>query len=252
MDMRKGATLIAHCGAHKVSYADLALLPMPEKMGSRHRPFPHVEMVDMLKEEVSRWQATITREEYAIQTNGKKLFGVFDLNNLGGHPDRGYAIGFRSSNDETFALRIVAGARVFVCDNLALSGNDVVLNRKHTTGLSLQATLHHSVDQLFKQYASMDQAIARMQEHRLTDPNAKALIYDAFVKENLPLRLFPHVNEWYFESPEKIQDESATDCQPRSVWGLHNAFTRSIKVIDSPVRQFEITQAVGAYLGLRS
>lgn len=244
-----GATLVAHCGARKVSYAELAALPVPVPRGRWHRPLAHVEVVDLLKEFVNV-SSMVKREEYAVQTNGKKLFGVFDMEGNVFGEGRGYSVGFRASQDESFALRVVAGTRVFVCDNLALSGSDVVLNRKQTIGLSLRETLRYSVNKLFEQYSSMDRAIARMQQADLLDTAAKALVYDAFVKEDLPLRLFPHVNEWYFDPKHEHAD--ATDCAPRSVWGLHNAFTRAIKVIESPVRQFEVTQGVGRYLGLNA
>ena len=244
------STLVAHCGAVKVSYGELLQLPSPLSMGPRHQPVPHVELVDLLKEQLSRCNVTVQREDYAIQTQGAKLFGVFDLSGVAGAGERGYAMGFRSANDESLAIRVVAGTRVFVCDNLALSGNDIVMNRKHTTGLSLRSSLGEAINSLFVQYDAMDKAIERMQNYSLNSDAAKALIYDAFVKEDVPLRLLPHVNEWYFDSREQHVD--ATDCHPRSMWGLHNSFTRAIKVIDSPARQFEITQSVGAFLGLRS
>jgi hypothetical protein len=40
-------------------------------------------------------------------------------------------VGLRNSNDRTFPIGIAFGSRVFVCDNLAFIG-DQVIRRKHT------------------------------------------------------------------------------------------------------------------------
>ena len=42
--------------------------------------------------------------------------------------------------DRSEAFSIVVGAKVFVCDNLALSGDVIAIRRKHTAGFDLNAT----------------------------------------------------------------------------------------------------------------
>ena len=39
------------------------------------------------------------------------------------------------------------------------------------------------------------------------------------------------------------------DCQPRTEWGLHNAFTRAMRDL-TPLRQFGATQGLGRAFGL--
>jgi len=40
-------------------------------------------------------------------------------------------------------------------------------------------------------------------------------------------------------------------CQPRTHWGLHNAFTRTVKELTSPSRRFEASTCIGQVFGLR-
>ena len=41
------------------------------------------------------------------------------------------------------------------------------------------------------------------------------------------------------------------DCQPRTEWGLHNAFTRAMRDL-TPLRQFGATQGLGRAFGLNA
>ncbi len=93
---------------------------------------------------------TITREAYA--TSGKddaRLFGVLDLLIPDvAIPDFGMSLGIRGSNDRSLAIQATAGARVFVCDNLAFSGDSgtVVLKKKHASGLDLRKVVPPAID----------------------------------------------------------------------------------------------------------
>ena len=62
------------------------------------------------------------------------MFGVLSCRN--GLPDRDHclALGIRSSYDRSLAVGLVAGSRVFCCDNLAFSG-EVTMHRKHTVNV---------------------------------------------------------------------------------------------------------------------
>jgi len=56
------------------------------------------------------------------------------------------SIAFRHSNDKTEAMKMYAGVHVFGCDNMALSGDEIILNRKHTTRFSPAAELTKAFD----------------------------------------------------------------------------------------------------------
>ena len=156
------ADLVSHCGSRMVTLAELSALPAPLPLGPMHRPLPHHELVQVLKEELQAAGYEAVREEYAIQHHGLKLFGVMDLapkpevSSPLANGDKGLSLGFRHGNDQSMSLHLVAGARVFVCDNLTLSGDMIVLRRKHTKGLSLTDEIRAGMERLLLEYSALD------------------------------------------------------------------------------------------------
>jgi hypothetical protein len=239
---KQSSTLMAHCGAKVVTFSDLQALPDPEKMGSRHLPVRHDQFVTALQEVLADRGCIVAREQYAIQTDGAKLFGLLDFTRK--DEEKGMALGFRHGNDKSMPMKIVAGSRVFVCDNMALSGEEVVLKRKHTTGFDIKMELTNAAGRFIDSYTRFDKQLADFKLAGLTDNQAKRIIYDAFITgEVLPMRHMSAVDQWYFHSPE-----DATDTAPRSAWGLHNAFTRTIKEVGGLNNQAKGATAVTRYL----
>jgi hypothetical protein len=138
------ATLTAHRGATLVSRDDLARYEPPEPEG-RWKPVKHSLIVDLMHEELARRDMTVAKEEYAIQREGNYLFAALTTNwlNVG---ETAAAIAFRHSNDKTEAMKMYAGVHVFVCDNMALSGDEIILNRKHTTRFNAAEALTGAFD----------------------------------------------------------------------------------------------------------
>jgi hypothetical protein len=242
------STLIAHAGSSVVTHAQLAALPAPVALGRFHQPVPHVQLVDALRSEVEYRGLTVARESFALQADGKSLFGIMDLRRSGELvlPDAvgGTSLGFRNATDQSLGIKLVAGGRVFVCDNLSLSGDVVALARKNTSGLDLREEVRRGFDRFLQQADQLRQQLQALAAFNLTDERAKCLIFDAFAAAILPSRLFDDVNDFYFHATD-----STPDCLPRSAWGLHNACTRAVKVL-SPGRQFGATQALGRHFGL--
>jgi hypothetical protein len=224
-----------------VQYNDLAALPVPAILGRHHKPIPHVALVDTILREADVRGYDIARQQYALGRKGAALFGVLDF--VGGD-ERGISFGFRSAQDQSLALRGVAGSRVFVCDNLALSGDTFVLSRKHTTGLDLIDAVRYGFDKFATQVADLGNQIALLESIGVTDSEAKLLIYEVFAAKLLPSRLFEDVNANYFAPKPEW-----TDVQPRTKWGVHNAITRAIHDL-SPTRAFGATSALGRQFGL--
>jgi hypothetical protein len=65
-------------------------------------------------------QIGVVREEYAVSSDGMRMFGVMDLSS--GFDGCRFAIGLRNSHDKSFRLSCTVGLRVFVCENLAFHG----------------------------------------------------------------------------------------------------------------------------------
>lgn len=249
------STLMTHSSkqkARRVNFEDLAALPTPEAMGIKHKPVPHFTLVNGILEQIATrgWQPT--KQEYAINGAGTALFGVIDLAPAGttglvaDSTQQGLSIGFRNSVDESMALKAVAGTRVFVCDNMALSGDMIALSRKNTIGMDLAAELRIGFDKFIVQAGILASQVTALTGHQITDDEAKVIIFDAFAAKYLPTRLMDDVADWYFQAPA-----DATDCQPRTLWGLHNAFTRTLKTM-KPIPAFEANLALGKHFGLQA
>ena len=85
-----------------------------------HKPIPHIAVVEKLIEALGFRQIGVVREEYAVSSDGMKMFGVMDLSS--GFEGCRFAIGLRNSHDKSFRLSCTVGLRVFVCENLAFHG----------------------------------------------------------------------------------------------------------------------------------
>ena len=245
-------TLVAHnpkFDAKLTSLAALRGLPEPTPMGPFHKPVAHAVLVDRILAEIDKRDYLPTRTQLALGAKGAALFGVIDLapkqqNALVPTTQRGISFGFRSSTNQELAIKAVAGTRVFVCDNLALSGDMIAFQRKHTTGMDLGHVIASGFDRFTKQVGQLEVHIERLTATVIGDGQAKQLIFDVFNAAIVPVRLFDDVSRFYFKPAD-----DQTDCQPRSLWGLHNAFTRAMKDL-TPVRQFAATVALGKAFGM--
>ena len=234
------STLVAHCGARNVTREELKDIPVPE--GTRtHQPLSHYEIVEVLEEALSFRYLQVTRDEYAVSRDGMKMFGVMDLNfEFSGCR---FSIGLRNSNDKSMRLALTAGYRVFVCDNMAFSGDFTPMFHKHTRSLELKDAISIAIDRIHRGFEPLKAQVEAMHEQSLTDEEVKLIIYQAFLDRRVrgvPRHLLPQVHDLYFY-PEH---ESFV---PRNLWSLSNAFTSAFKKL-APVKQFEVTARLGAYL----
>ncbi|MBK9214637.1 MAG: hypothetical protein IPM59_03420 [Chloracidobacterium sp.] len=234
------STLVAHCGAYKVTRGELKEMPLPEATKT-HQPLPHFQIVEVLEEALSFRHLRVVKDEYAVSQDGMKMFGVMDLDAAfeGGR----FSIGLRNSNDKSMRLALTAGYRVFVCDNMAFSGDFSPLLHKHTAKLNLSDSIAVAVDRIYRGLDSIANQIKLMREFGLTDNDARLIIYRAFVEKALkgvPRQLMPAVHANYF-------DPAHEDFRLRNLWSLSNAFTSAFKTL-GPMKQFEAAAKLGPYM----
>jgi hypothetical protein len=80
----------------------------------------------------------------------------------------------------------------------------------------------------------------------ITDGEARARAFQIFADHVVPGHLLDAVNTFYFQPAE-----DAIDCQPRTLWSLHNAFTRAMRTL-TPTRLFTATMTLATYFGMVS
>lgn len=239
------STLSAHSPKFQsrlTTLGNLRAMPEPLALGPYHKPVPHAVLVDRIHQQIDDRGYSVVREQLALSKNGASLFGVMDLQGADGSmvfQDRGLSFGFRNSINMSLSIKGVAGSRVFVCDNLSMSGEVFALSRKNTTGLDLPFALAKGFDKFLQQSAQLNVEISRLQLAEVSDADAKITIYDIFASGIVPYRLFDDVRRFYFEPSDDM-----TDCQPRTKWGVHNAFTRALKDL-TPTRLLSASVALG-------
>ena len=117
--MSETSTLIGYAG-RTINRDELALVSTPPATAT-HQPVPHHEIVQALVETLGFRHIGVVHDEYAVSPDGMKMFGVLDLETEM-HGAR-FSIGLRNSHDKTMRLALTCGYRVFVCSNMAFSGD---------------------------------------------------------------------------------------------------------------------------------
>jgi hypothetical protein len=233
---------LSHSQSQRISREELLTIPPPPATAT-WRPIAHGDLIAAIDRQLLVRGITIRKEAFAIQRGGARLFAVLDLSIETSH-EFSAAMGIRTANDRSMALEIAVGVKVFVCDNLAFSGDLIALRRKHTAKFDLNADISRAVDRYQTHLLVFNRQLAELGSRALANQEAKGVIFEAFRQEILPLRFFPTVAATYFAPmPDMI------DVHPRTWWGLHNAFTRSIRQM-APAPSFQATTRLGTFFGL--
>jgi hypothetical protein len=230
--------LMAHAGADKLTREQLVTILPPEPTDT-HKPIAHIELVNSLLETLSFRHINVVKDEYAVSHDGMKLFGVMELETTG--DGYRFSLGLRNANDKSMRLGLVVGVRVFVCDNLAFSGDFQPVLAKHTKHFNLVDALAVGIDQMQRNFKPMGEQIERWRATQIPDEYARLCIYKAFIEDNLdaPKHLAKYVHENYFQP-------QLPDFAPRTKWSLQNAFTTAFKELD-PIPLYRATASLGAF-----
>lgn len=240
------ATLVAHNPKFRCELVDRTGLArfQPPVATSTWRPIAHAELAGQIIDQLPAFGLTLVREQYAVGKEGLALFGALDLRNGHGNDSRGMALAFRHSNDKNMAVRIVGGARVFICDNMALSG-EVIALEKHSRRLHLAELIRRGLEKFLQVYERFEARVIDAEARPISDDEAKVKLFDLRYSGILPVSIFDETATNYF----RAESLGYADSAPRTVWGLHNACTRAVKAL-APSSQFRILNGLGRAFGL--
>ena len=224
--------LVLHRGGWQATKADLASVPVPPATDS-YVPVPYGRFIEEVELHVPRFGLMITDEAFALARDGQQIFGVLTCTNGHGSQDFALAIGLRNSYDRSLSAQLLAGSRVFVCDNLAFSG-EAKASRKHT--VNVFRDLPDMVYRMLSQVRSLQERtiteIAAMKARELESREADHLMVESIRQNALPASLLPKVLE-HWEKPQQPELFGG-----RNAWLLFNAFTEVLKT-RSPRQQIE-------------
>jgi hypothetical protein len=233
------AKLLVHRGAIIMERTPLAEIEPPPAT-TTWRPIKHADLVDAIQAEVTRRGIGVHSERYAVQRKNHMLFGVMVLNWLD-NQEFAAALAFRHANDRSEALWMYAGVRVFACDNMALSSDEIILHKRHTARFTLEQALPEAFDRYHQGTLMLQKSIADLKGAPLRTQDAKGYIFDIFRRKIVPLRLFHSVvDDWYIEHPHG---------RLGNLWTLVNCFTNHTKTLPPNV-SMRATVRLGKYCGL--
>tara|TARA_R110002072_G_scaffold48207_1_gene131757 strand:- start:5084 stop:5803 length:720 start_codon:yes stop_codon:yes gene_type:complete len=220
-------SLMLHAGAEPVELSALQSVPVPEATDS-HVPIPHFEFVDFVKMALQVKNHIITSEEYGVTPDGMRFFGVLQLESKYG--DYTDVVGLRNSNDKAFPVGVSYGSQVFVCDNLAFIGDNVV-KRRHTAKLlrDLPGLVMEMIAPLADARERQFRTIEIYKQTELDKDVADSIIMEAYRQGVINVQRIADVyNEWANPTHEEFAE--------RTAWSMFNAFTHVMasKVVGNP------------------
>lgn len=219
---RPSPKLTLHCGAETVTIDDVARVRTPAATGT-WTPIPHGYLIQLITRTLEATQLHLGTVAHSLTHDGQRYFGLMEIQSRAVVDDYCWVLGIRNSHDKTFPAGIVAGASVFVCDNLSFSG-EVKLARKHTRFITrdLPQLVERGIGMLMNKWHHQDKRFAAYRENAVTDTIAHDLIIRATDVGVCSNRLIPDVlQEWRTPRHESFEEHN--------VWRLFNAFTESLK-----------------------
>ena len=224
--------LMLHRGGWEATKADLASVPVPAATDS-YVPVPYGRFVEEVELHVPRFGLTIAEEQFALARDGQQMFGVLTCTNGHGSEDFALAIGLRNSLDRSISVGLVSGVKVFLCDNLAFSG-EAKVSRKHTVNVfrDLPDMIYRMLSQVRVLQERTVAEIVTMKARSLENQEADHLMVEAIRGNALPASFLPKVLERW-EKPAQSEIFGG-----RNAWLLFNVFTEVFKT-RSPRQQME-------------
>lgn len=200
----------------------------PEETES-YAPVSHGNLIDIVKRQAEEQlhDYSFLDEHYGLSpmngaNAGAKLFGVLSYQS-DMSPDISLSIGLRNSYDQSLAVGVCMGAKVFVCDNLMFSG-DIRVTRKHTGDVleDVEKMISNSMSIAPMRHRDLIRDSESMMEHDLVDDQAYSILGMAYGRGILrPRQLLASKNAW--ENPPQKEFED------RNLWSLYNAMTEALK-----------------------
>jgi len=214
-------SLVAHVDTALVPEESVLAVPEPEFTSSWH-PISHARLIHALEDAAGQSGIRVKSRQYSLSASMMRMFGVWNLEGTVSD-GMGGAIGIRNSMDKSMAVGLVAGTNVFVCDNLAFSGEFIQL-RRHTSGLvdeTLAELCVDAVDRLQEKLLDFAQWHAELEQRDLSLREAKDLTFESMVQGILAPSKFTALHGLYFKEEGKYFDGT--------LFGWHGAVTELMK-----------------------
>ena len=219
-----GATLVT---SNEVKLEGLRDIEMPQATNS-YVPISHYDLamnVGSIGERVI--DKELHSKRFGTARKGQHMFGTFTYKNP--EDEIGMSIGFRNSYDKSMSIGVCVGAKVFVCENLMMTG-EVTFMRKHTGNIldELNSLIFNVLYNSEDKFAQLQEDKESMKEIDITNQQAWQTMGILFGKGIINT---PQISIMRKE----LRNPSHVDFKGKSLWSLYNAGTEALKTC-SPTR----------------
>lgn len=213
--------LTLHCGANAATLDEVNAVPLPPATDT-FSPIPHAQLYSIVRKEFEAVGLTVADEAHGLYKEGQRYFSVLKLTN-GAHADFSLAAGIRNTHDQSFAAALTFGTYVFVCDNLAFSG-EILIARKHTRFIErdLPGLVNRAVGLFSQKRGNEVKRIEVYKDTELTDLALHDMAIRALDSRVVPITKLPAVIEQW-------RKPKYPEFEPRTAWSAFNAFTEVLK-----------------------
>lgn len=217
--------LLAHCDTKRTTLDIVKAVPRPE-FTKTWRPYSHADVLDAVTGAVEEKGMSVIGGDYSLGKDGAKMFSVLNLD--GGSPDGsiGWSVGVRNSINMTLSIGICAGTNVFVCDNLAFSG-DFVEFRRHNSTLDdekLKIVAGRAVDTVVQKTMAYTNWHSGLKTFECDETAEKVLTYDCIKAGAFPASKF-HA----FRESLKAENDTNPADHRGTLYNFHGGVTRLLK-----------------------
>lgn len=224
--MAKKIDLYLHCGGDRVRRQEVDEVPVPSHTASWY-PVPHGTVVDLVEEAMTDAGLSIVHQVHALSSEGRRYFGMMQVKakNEKKNADHALILGVRNAHDKRFPAALVAGSGVFVCDNLAFSG-EIKLGRKHTRHIlrDLPGVVKRAVGKLGDARHTQDTRFAHYKNSELSREQANHIVIQALEAGIIPsTRVIKVIEQLRDPNHPEFEKDGYT------AWRLFNAFTEVLK-----------------------
>lgn len=209
-------------GGSYVQKNELEAIPIPEATDS-YQPVSHLVLANTLATigKDLLYKYALVKEQYGLARQGQQMFAVHTYYRE--NSEMGLSIGFRNSYDKSMAIGIAIGASVFVCDNLALTGEITVL-KKHTMNVwtALEETVIATLYRSQHNFERICEDAEVLKSREIDNGEAFRTMGLLFGNDVLSPRQLPLLKKQWLHPEHK-------EFQPRTMWSFYNSCTEVLK-----------------------
>ena len=209
-------------GSHFMTRSQLAQVPTPPSTDT-YVGVPFSEFAELVREKATeRTGLPILDEAYGIARKGQHFFGAITMDT--GESTQNMMLGLRGSHDKSMALAVATGSKVFVCSNMCISGDAVVVMRRHPKNVraTIDETIDEAIDRARGSYDDLLFQIHQMESIPMSEQDGYSLLGRMQGYTLLsPRQATVAYHDWRTPRHEEFS--------PRNAWSLYNCVTEGLK-----------------------